>query len=258
MNFVVGHPRSGTQLVAQILDAGRAGHCRHEYLAQLSSMCVTVPTDFYAGRAAREAVLRLLEHYEHTPTPWVSVDSNWKLTWILPVALERYPDARVVHLTRDPAENVRSCFNLDFYGDLHETAAFRQRGFWLRAMPQIVRPDWAQLSRFERNCAFWTETHRLIGEALPAASRSRRVRLEDLHDDAVVRGLFAFFDLPLPGRIHRALAARRPVNRKVAIKRQVAQAGCEQLGEPAQWPDAYREPLRRLCGQTALELGYRT
>lgn len=256
MNFVVGHPRSGTTLVAQILNAGGAAHARHEYLAQLSSMCVTLPTDYYAGRIGDEAIERLLDHYEHTPTPWVTVDSNWKLTWILPALLKRYPEARVVHLIRDPAENVRSCFNLGFYGSLQERAEFRQRRFWLNAMPRIRRPDWDGLSQFERNCAFWAETHRLIAAALPAG-RCRRIRLEDLHDDGVLRGLFDFFELPCPGRVHRQRSARRPVNTKGPIKRQLARAGCEVLGDPAGWPASHREPLRSICAAAALELGYR-
>jgi hypothetical protein len=220
-------------------------------------MCVTLPSAFYGGAASRDAVLRLLDHYEHTPTPWITVDSNWKLTWILPVALERYPNSRFLHLTRDPAENVRSCYNLDFYGVLHERPEFRHRRFWLGAMPEIRRPDWGELSRFERNCAFWAETHRLIGESLPAAGGSRRMRLEDLHTDRALRGLFEFFELPLPRWRHRRLSARRPVNTKTQIKEKVAQAGSEQLGDPAGWPAAYREQLRRICSEQALELGYR-
>lgn len=256
MNFVVGHPRSGTNLVAQILNAGGARHCGHEYLVRLSSMCVRLPTDYYAGTASREAVLRLLDHYDHTPTPWITVDSNWKLTWILPVLLERYPASRFLHLTRDPAENIRSCYNLDFYGVLHERPEFRHRAFWLAAMPEIRRPDWDDLSRFERNCAFWSESHRLIGESLPAAGWSRRMRLEDLHDDRTLRGLFEFFELRRPGWLDRRLSARKPVNTKTQIKRQVAQAGSEQLGDPAEWPVAYREQLRRICREQAVELGY--
>jgi hypothetical protein len=255
VNFVVGHPRSGTTLVAQILNAGGASHARHEYLAQLSSMSVTLPTEYYAGRASGEAIERLLDHYDHTPTPWVTVDSNWKLTWILPVLLARYPEARVVHLTRDPAENVRSCFNLGFYGNLHEQPQFRHRRLWLNAMPRIRRPDWDGLSRFERNCAFWTETHRLIAASAPPG-RLRRVRLADLHDDEVIRGLFDFFELPRPRRVQRRRSARRPVNTKARIKRALVRAGGEQLGDPAGWPASYREPLRSICGATARELGY--
>jgi hypothetical protein len=257
VNFVVGHPRSGTALVAQILNAGGASHCRHEYLVKLSSMCVTLPTDYYAGTASSEAVHRLLEHYEYSPTPWVTVDSNWKLAWILPVLLERYPESRVVHLTRHPSENVRSCYNLDFYGSSHERPAFARRGFWLSAMPHIRRPDWDELSQFERNCAFWAETHRLIGAALTPSVRSRKVRLEDLQADGVLCDLFDFLKLPRPRWVHRRISARRSTNLKVAIKRRLEQAGAEQLGDPAAWPARYREQLRSICGERALELGYR-
>lgn len=257
MNFVVGHPRSGTALVAQILNAGRAHHCRHEYLAHLSSMCVTLPTAYYAGAASPDAIHRLLDHYDHTPTPWVTVDSNWKLTWILPVLLERFPDARVVHLTRDPTQNVRSCYDLDFYGSLHERPEFQHRAFWLRSAPEIRRPDWAALSRFERNCAFWVETHCLIGTALTPAVRSRRIRLEDLHDDDVLRALFDFLGLPRPSWWHRTLSSRKPVNAKAATKANVARARGEEISDPSRWQPAHAEQIRRICAQSALRLGYR-
>lgn len=256
LNFVVGHPRSGTNLIAQILNAGGARHCRHEYLAHLSSMCVTLPTHYYAGRDTAESIHRLLDHYDHTPTPWVTVDSNWKLTWILPVLLERFPDSRIVHLTRDPIANVRSCYNLDFYGSLHTRPEFRHRSFWLGSMPPISRPDWNTLSRFERNCAFWVETHRLISAAVTPGVPFRRIRLEDLRDDAVLRSLFDFFGLPLPKWRHRALSARRPVNMKTKVKAKVAQAGSGDLGDPAQWPAVYRDALRSICEQRAHALGY--
>lgn len=146
MNCVIGHPRSGTALIAQILNAGGQQHCRHEYLAALSSLCVPVPTRYYAGEVGDDAVQRLLEHYDEPPTPWVSIDSNWKLTWMLCPFLDRFPEARVLHLTRDPRTNVQSCHNLDFYGDLHNRPEFRARAFWMKWMPAVRRHDWDTLS----------------------------------------------------------------------------------------------------------------
>jgi hypothetical protein len=256
VNCVVGHPRSGTALLAQILNCGGEQHCRHEYLAALSSMCVPIPTQYYAGAASREAVVALLRHYAFTPTPWVTIDSNWKLTWILPVVLECFPDARVVHLARDPRRNVAACHDLDFYGDLRHLPEFRQRDFWLRWMPQIDRPDWDRLTALERNCAFWSETHRLAAAALREHPHSLPVRLEDLRDDATLERLFAFFALALPGRRARRRASHIPVNVRAEVKRAVLARKHDAVGPYEQWPAAQQERLRELCGAQAAALGY--
>ena len=120
--------------------------------------------------------------------------------------------------TRDPRSNVLSCHNLDFYGDLHQRPEFRARAFWMRWMPAVRRDDWDTLSPFERNCAFWTETHRL---ALTVGTHShyRRVRMEDLQQVNLLRELFG----PEIGE-HAALAigvAALPFNAPLEIEGEV-------------------------------------
>ena len=255
MDCVVGHPRSGTALLAQILNAGGGQRCRHEYLAALSCLCVPVPSKHYGGLVGDDAVRRLLEHYDDPPTPWVSVDSNWKLTWILPSFLEKFPQARVLHLTRDPRANVLACHNLDFYGDLHQRPEFRARSFWMKWMPAVRRDDWDALSPFERNCAFWTESHRLA-LAVQGHPHYRRIRLEDLHDMDIVRSLFDFFGVPRPDPVRLLRAARTGVNRKRSIKRWVMTQKTDALPAYGQWPRWERERLSELCGDTGAVLGY--
>jgi hypothetical protein len=256
VNCVVGHPRSGTALLAQILNAGGRQHCRHEYLAALSSMCVPIPTQYYAGAVGQDAVAALLRHYEFTPTPWITVDSNWKLTWLLPAFLARFPDARVLHLSRDPRENVPACHDLDFYGELRHRPEFRHRDFWLRWMPEVRRPDWGALTPLERNCAFWDETHRVALDALRSHPHVARVRLEDLRDGKVVKGLFEFFGLAVPGRRDRAAAVRTPTNLRPEVKQAVLAQKADAVGPWATWPAARQDRLRELCGETAVRLGY--
>jgi hypothetical protein len=255
MNCVVGHPRSGTALMAQILNAGGDQNCRHEYLAALSSLCVPVPTKYYAGQVGTDAVQRLLEHYDDPPTPWVAIDSNWKLTWILGPFLEKFPKARILHLTRDPRKNVASCHNLDFYGDLHQRPEFRARAFWMRWMPAVRRDDWDTLSPFERNCAFWTETHRLALQ-VQGHPHYRRVRFEDLHEMDVLRGLFDFFGLPRPDGLRLFRAARTRVNVKRPIKRLIMAHRNDILPPYDRWAPPARERLGALCGDVAATLGY--
>jgi hypothetical protein len=246
VNCVIGHPRSGTKLLAHILNAAGTENCRHEYLVRLSSMCVPVPSEYYAGRASEEEVVRLLRHYEFTQWPWVRIDSNWKLTWILPVFLKQFPEARVLHLSRDPRTNVRSCHNLDFYGELHHRPEFRKRRYWLCWMPEIRRPDWAQMSPFERNCAFWTETHRLAFEGLTGHPNRLHVRLEDLHRRRSRTELFDFFDIARPTRVAGARSARMRVNDRSKLKAMLSLQKADTLPEHAQWPDALRHRLAEL------------
>jgi hypothetical protein len=241
--------------MAQILNAGGSQHCRHEYLAALSSQCVPVPTRHYAGQVSDDAVRRLLEHYDDPPTPWVSIDSNWKLTWILRPFLEKFPDARILHLTRDPRPNVLSCHNLDFYGELHTRPEFRTRSFWMRWMPAVQRDDWEELSPFERNCAFWTETHRLALD-VQGHPQYRRVRIEDLHDMELVCGVFDFFGLSRPDRLRLFRAMRAKVNEKRSIKRRVTAMKADVLPPYDRWPAQTQKRLSELCGDTATALGY--
>ena len=256
MNCVVGHPRSGTTLLARMLNAAGTEVCRHEYLFHLSSMAVPVPTDYYAGRASADDVVRLLKHYECTPTPWVRIDSNWKLAWILPVFLSRYPDARVLHLTRDPRDNVRSCHNLEFYGERFDRPQFDRRRYWLSWMPEIRRDDWAALSPFERNCAFWAETHRLVQEALIGHPHTHRLRIEDVRDKDARCQVFEFFGVAKPPGGRDALSVLRPVNAKTRTKLRLRMRDGDTLPSFERWPEVRRARLEEICGTTARRLGY--
>jgi hypothetical protein len=258
MDFVVGHPRSGTMLLAQLLNAGGDQVAAHEHLAELTSRAVSTPTEYYEGRADESAVGDLLDHYRYNWSPGIRIDSNWKLTWILPPLLRRYPEARVLHLVRDPRENVRSCYNLDYLGELQSRAEFREferRNFWLEWMPRVRGLDWNAATPLERNCALWSETHRLALAALQAHPRSLRVRLEDLAHDDTVAEVFALFGLPLPSRERLAAARLTPVNAKLDMKERVARHK-PPLPPFAQWTPEDQAILRARCGDMARQLGY--
>lgn len=259
MHFIVGHPRSGTHLLSDLLNAAGPKIALHEAFVEHSpdESFIALATDYYEGRAGADRVRQALRSY---PLPAaVRIDANWKNTWILPVLLDVYPDARVLHLMRDPRRNVIACQNMGYYGRLELPAGFASLERWLRAMPQVRRPDWNSLGMFGRNCAFWVETHRLILAARPAlGGRYATVRLEDIDNPAIVAGIFEFFGLAQPPRqaIERVLAS--PSNTQARVKELVqTHQGDVLLPEFEQCPHDLQQELRRICGPMAGELGYR-
>ncbi len=250
--FVIGHPRSGTQFVARLLSAGDSGAAEHERLWRLDRRCVSAPTAFYEGRLGADAIDRLLSAYD-TRAGHAPIDCNWKLTWILPRVLHCYPQARILHLTRDPRDNVRSCHELDYYGALaarRELVRDPWRDFWLRWLPRVKAAGWSTMSPLERNCAFWCESHRLALEALEAHPARLRLRIEDLGDAAVVQALFGFFALPLPDPEALRRVAVDRCNAKLDEKHAVARL----RDDP--WRPEYDRLVARACGEMAARLGY--
>ena len=260
MDFVVGHPRSGTGLMTHVLNAAGPGVAEHEYLVDrtLLGTLIEAATAYYQGQLSGEEITALLRAARLDPS--VRIDSSWKNVWILPPLLELYPDARFLHITRDPRQNVIACHNLDYYGEAGRRPEFSgyPMSRWLRAMPRIRVADWNALSPFERNCAFWVETHRLILDTLSARpGRYLRLRLEDLRDDAVARVVYRFFDLPVPPAVEIGRAVATPANPKSIDKHLVAQKKRDILPRFEACPAEVRETLRRMCGPTAERLGYR-
>ena len=259
MHFIVGHPRSGTQLLTDLLNAGATKVAAHEALVEQSpgSSLIALATDYYEGRIDAGTVKEVLAGF---PVPAaVGIDVSWKNTWILPVLLELYPEARVLHLARDPRHNVIACHNLGYYGQIEFHPEYPIYHRWLQGMPSIRRPDWEFLSPFERNCAFWVESHRLVFEMRASlGERYGMTRIEDIHDPAVVADLFEFFqrELPQAESIQRVLAGSS--NPQARIKGYVETAAGEiLLPEFEQCPPQVQESLLSICAPMADQLGYR-
>lgn len=148
--FVLGMPRSGTTLVEHILathpkvfgagetddfdksivtlDAANANrfdclgglsHISGEQLRQLGSR--------YVGRIRR-----------HAPTADRVINktpANFRLTALIHLAL---PNARIIHVRRDPADTCLSCFSKRFTGDLPYTYDLAELGRYYRAYETLM------------------------------------------------------------------------------------------------------------------------
>ena len=260
MDFVVGHPRSGTNLITRVLNASGTEVAAHEHIADrtLLGTLVEAATDHYEGRLPAEDVKALIRGARLDPG--VRIDSSWKSVWILPPLMDLYPDARFLHITRDPRENVIACHNLDYYGEVGWRPEFDAYPMsrWLRAMPKVRRPGWDQLSAFEKNCEFWVETHRLIldtlascPESVPPAPPGGPPRRRG-HDGR----------LPLLRPAHAVAGGARPRPRNPdqrQVPRQAPRRAAEARHPPPLRgvPGQIRRTLHRICGPMAERLGYR-
>jgi hypothetical protein len=243
MDFGVGHPRSGTHLINDLLNAGGAAWSEHEGLVTRSPdrALIEVATEYYEGRIGADRVKDVLAAcpvFRMNP-----IDVSWKNTWILPALLEAHPRARFLHVARDPRRNVIACHNLDYYGQTVTSQEHDDYVRWKRAMPAIRRPDWESLSPFERNCAFWAETHRLI-------------RLEDLRDPTSAARVFRFFELPVPPDEQIRHVLSTPSNAKTWLKGHIAELKGDLLPSFEDCPVEIQDTLRRICGPIAARLGY--
>jgi hypothetical protein len=252
MDFVVGHPRSGTAFLSYVLAEAGGAASRHEYLIDATEgEIITAATEYYLGERSGESIQRLIRAYDSFPP--IQIDGCWKLSWVMPALLELYPQARILHLVRNPTDNVRTCHNLDYYGTLYSDTK------WRRSMPRVrTYPDWDSLSQFEKNCAFWTETHRLIRQALsPSSDRYLLVRFEELTQLAVVERALAFMGVAAPSRMRTEKVLATHVDTLYAVKKHLREAHKDALPAYPNWPQAHLQALRRHCGTMAEELGYR-
>lgn len=154
--FVTGHGRSGTQWLAKLLNADPALDVRHEPVRKMDAAN-------YGKLRGDEAVAYLKERWARMiPAEglgWGEVNSYLRY-WALQLR-EAFPGVPVVGLVRDGRYVVRSML---------------ARGVFSRGRPVPGAP--VEGSKFERACAYWASTYRLlISQDVPM------FKLEQLNED---------------------------------------------------------------------------
>lgn len=124
--LLCGHPRSGTTLIEQVLDAHPGLISADEtsimsdeaYIPLGNHFPVTVtPTDMLDQsdsehiQQARSTYLRMTEAFLREPAgERVLLDKNPELTMILPAIVRMFPEVKVIFALRDPRDVCLSCF----------------------------------------------------------------------------------------------------------------------------------------------------
>lgn len=153
--FVVGVPRSGTTLVEQIIAAHPDAYGAGE-LANLSSIGATPGDDYPANVAALtgDDISRLAERYL-ADYPAASakaskvVDKTPGNALALGMIALMFPNARIIHCSRDPMDTCWSCYSQNFISDVVYSCDFdnlaayhgghdRTMAHWRTVLPEPV------------------------------------------------------------------------------------------------------------------------
>jgi Flp pilus assembly protein TadD len=211
--FVIGMPRSGSTLVEQILSSHPSVHGAGE-LHDLSNAVDAVRSDAalpaWFESAPHGAWRAIGERYaasvrRRAPDAARIVDkmpTNFLLAGVIRLAL---PQAKIVHVHRDPIDTCTSCFSKHFAAELNHTYDLGEIGRYYRAYHGLMQHWRAVLPP----AAMFELSYEALVDDLEAQSR----RLLDYcgvpWDDAVLR----FHQNARPVRTLSAAQVRRPLYR---------------------------------------------
>lgn len=233
--FIVSSGRSGTAMMERLFALFPQVDMHHEYMVHHVQPAACAYQMGILDKERVRDVLRLTHgaavHYSASPF-WG--DASNKLSWVIPLLDELFPNARYVHLVRDGRKVASSYFHklgAECYDDASTAImqAFYDADGVLPAPPPEKKYWWPlprhddpqarafrAFDQFERIAYHWSEINRVIARDLELVPQERRhfVRLEDLVTRAHARSdLLNFLRLPWDDRVTGLLARPHNVNR---------------------------------------------
>ena len=242
--FIHGTGRSGTQLVASLLDRARHGRVLHEpdFRTDLRVMpAIHADPDRALAYWQRFRAARVQARWRAAPEARMHGEVTGMIRHHAPALGHLFPDAKQYLLVRHPAGFVRSLIGwTQFYGP-------QSRGAYaLAPLPGDAGFEpWDGYGRFEKCCWAWADTYRRLVRTIP---QSRHLRLEDIAGDygAYLERLDRPLGLGLGKADWDAIVAVRSQN----ATRQHRAAGF------ADWTRAERASFERICGPVLDAFGY--
>lgn len=236
--LVLSTARSGSRWLIETLDRATPLTARHELtLNHRYRDGELVPekhtAEGFAALAQRPDELRALMIEARL---WMDehagdyAEANVYLAHALEQVDEVFPDARLLHLHRDPADVVRSLLNRDWYDTPQDDRH-----------PRIEVEGWEGMSPLERCCWYVRRVNEaLIERGVP------RLSLEDVtRDPARLAAGLEQVDIPFYPRL-ASPGYQEPVNT----------ARTTHVGPRSDWPAADRAAFAHICGRVCAELGY--
>jgi hypothetical protein len=206
--FILGMPRSGTTLVEQML----ASHPQVHGAGELSDFTAAVagldgpdgvPADIGGAELRRIGARYVARVRPLAPGALRITDkmpANFRFAGLIHLAL---PNARIIHLRRDPVDTCLSCFSILFGGDQPHTYDLGELGRYYRAYQRLME-HWRAV--LPLGVMLEVQYEALVGDFEPQARRIvAHCGLE--WDDACLD----FYKTQRPVHTASAVQVRRPV-----------------------------------------------
>ena len=176
--FVLSTGRCGTEYLTRLLELSPNLACYHTPTPEL----ITHSRIVYESQAETKQGFELgveMARYELIMHAYLThrqyVETNNRITFFAEALLSVFPQARFIHLVRNPASFVRSGIRRGYYTGrtLHDAG---------RIVPRSDAVPWPTMSQLEKVAWLWNETNQYIEDfkATSCGDRILLVRAEDM------------------------------------------------------------------------------
>ncbi len=242
--FVLGSGRSGTQLIADLMNASGHAVVFHEpnFRSDVATMDEFRRNPQGAVNYWREfRSVEVFKRWKSAGGAALYGEVNGTIRYHAPAIKELFPAAQLFLICRDGRGVVRSIMGWpQFYGPGSQGA------YALAPLDgDPYREKWSGMSRFEKVCWSWRETNEFVMQNIES---SRWLQIEKLADD------FDYFS----ERFARRLGIDYPRELWREHTSRKSRNASQEYGFPAweNWSREQRDAFARICGDTMTKLGY--
>lgn len=249
--FVLSTGRTGTKTLATLGGLDARVHAVHEPRPLLYALSKSAYANFHANTnleifkcaywtARIDLIGKTSQHKQRY------LETSPQSTFLGPVIADLIPEAKFIHLTRNPLSVIRSGMRRKWYsGHLMDST---------RIEPLVGTPDyeaWQTWSAFEKNIWLWRETNQWIRHFLNGlpSERFQTLCAENIFDNhpETLCMFFEFLGVPTP--------AGKKIKKVLARSMNAQKTGTFPL--PEKWSEKMLARARNLLGDSAHNLGYR-
>lgn len=249
--FVLSTGRVGTQTLTSLFKLAKNVFAYHEpepLLYGLSKLAYENIDNKIACRILIEAFLasrkEKIEYSLYSKRGYV--ETSPQTTFLAPIILDAIPDARFIHVVRDPRFVVRSGMRRKWYdGHIADKT---------RIIPKSDSEEgmqWSRFSTFQKNLWLWTETNKWIHKFLTSLPTDRvlLIHSEDLFTahEKIMEKLFAFINSPIPPKHKITRVLSKSLNKQKS----------GEFPEISSWSDGMYSDFYNIAGRTAELFDYK-